>query len=80
MNDEQRTCVTSTDWGKMSLEEKVEVLGKWSVLITEWAEGVYRRQTKLEGLIDAIHDSLKAYEAKANGGGIPPKHPKDPHC
>jgi hypothetical protein len=40
MGMSDRVCVTKKEWEKMSLEEKVEVLGVWSVEMTRWAEQV----------------------------------------
>ena len=80
MSVQNRKCVTTKEWDKMSLEEKVEALGDWSVYLVEWAEMINRWQNKVDGLISGFFNDLKEFESKANGGGIPPKHPKDPHC
>ena len=84
----KRPCATHDEWKGMSLEKKVEVLGKWAKLMTEWAEETHEWQENVKTVMHVLHqnskglmDATKPWTVKdTNGGPPPPKHPKDPGC
>ena len=76
----ERPCAAHEDWSDMSLEEKVEVLAKWAILVTEYLEGVHVFKQTTKKAAGEIEDALKDITLKMNGGGPPPKHPLDPGC
>ena len=75
-----RKCSTPHTWEEMSLEQKVETLGTWSVQVTEWLENLHYWQVRIDGVMKQFSETLDTFKLKLNGSGLPPKHPKDPRC
>lgn len=80
MANDERDCCAHIPWEKMTLKEKVEVLGCWAVYMTKWAEKTAKWQTEFHKSNQEIIKILQDFGDKEDGGGIPPKHPKDPGC